>query len=90
MNRMTVIYLDELITEQNVLDVLPDLENEVIEAICATRNKARLVSAAQMQGKQVIKKCSARRWMQAKKQLNIMFKSLEAAATEVEQNLWVL
>ena len=87
---MTVIYLDELVTEQNVLDVLPDLENEVIEAICATRNKARLVSAASMQVKQVIKKCAARRWMQAKKQLNIMFKSLESAATEVEQNLWVL
>ena len=87
---MTVIYLDELITEQNVLDVLPDLENEVIEAICATRNKARLISSAQMQVKQVIKKCSARRWMQAKKQLNIMFKSLESAAAEVEQNLWVL
>ena len=87
---MTVIYLDELTSEQAVLDVLPELENEVIEAICATRNKARLVSAASMQVKQVIKKCAARRWMQAKKQLNIMFKSPEAAATEVEQNLWVL
>ena len=87
---MIVIYLDELTDEQKVLDVLPELENEVIEAICATRNKARLVSAASMQVKQVIKKCSARRWMQGKKQLNIMFKSLEAAATEVEQNLWVL
>ena len=87
---MTVIYLDELIDEQKVLAVLPDLENEVIEAICATRNKARLITSAQMQVKQVIKKCAARRWMQAKKQLNIMFKSLESAATEVEQNLWVL
>ena len=87
---MTVIYLDELIDEQKVLAVLPDLENEVIEAICATRNKARLITSAQMQVKQVIKKCAARRWMQAKKQLNIMFKSLESAASEVEQNLWVL
>jgi|TARA_Y100000034_G_scaffold69988_1_gene84477 hypothetical protein len=87
---MTVIYLDELTSEQALLDVLPDLENEVIEAVCATRNKARLVTAAQTQVKQVIKKCAARRWMQAKKQLNIMFKSLESAAAEVEQNLWVL
>ena len=87
---MIVVYLDELKTEQDVKDVVPDLQNEVIEAICATRNKARLITSAQMQVKQVIKKCAARRWMQAKKQLNIMFKSLEAAATEVEQNLWVL
>ena len=87
---MTVIYLDELTSEQKVLDVLPELENEVIEAICATRNKARLVTAASMQVRQVKKKCAARRWMQAKKQLNIMFKSLESAASEVEQNLWVL
>jgi len=87
---MIVIYLDELKTEQDVLDVLPELENEVIEAVCATRNKARMVTAASMQVKQVIKKCAARRWMQAKKQLNIMFKSLESAAMEVENNLWVL
>ena len=87
---MIVIYLDELGTEQAVIDVLPDLENEVIEAICATRNKARMISAAQMQVKQVIKKCAARRWQKAKKELNIMFKSLEAAATEVENNLWTL
>ena len=87
---MTVIYLDELTSEQALLDVLPDLENEVIEAVCATRNKARLITAAQTQVKQVIKKCAARRWMQAKKQLNIMFKSLESAEAEVEQNLWVL
>ena len=87
---MTVIYLDELTSEQALLDVLPDLENEVIEAVCATRNKARLITAAQTQVKQVIKKCAARRWQKAKKELNIMFKSLEAAATEVENNLWVL
>ena len=87
---MIVVYLDDLKTEQDVIDLIPDVENEVIEAICATRNKARLVTAAQMQVKQVIKKCTARKWMQAKKDLNIMFKSLEAAATEVENNLWVL
>ena len=87
---MIVVYLDDLKTEQDVIDLIPDVENEVIEAICATRNKARLVTAAQMQVKQVIKKCTARKWMQAKKDLNIMFKSLESAAMEVEQNLWTL
>ena len=87
---MIVIYLDELKSEQDVLNVLPELENEVIEAVCATRNKARMVTAASMQVKQVIKKCAARRWMQAKKELNVMFKSLESAAMEVENNLWVL
>ena len=87
---MIVVYLDDLKTEQDVIDLIPDVENEVIEAICATRNKARLISAAQMQVKQVIKKCTARKWMQAKKDLNIMFKSLDSAAMEVEQNLWTL
>ena len=87
---MIVVYLDELKTEQDVKDVIPDLQNEVIEAICATRNKARLVTAASMQVKQVIKKCAVNRWQAAKKDLNTMFKSLESAAMEVEQNLWVL
>ena len=87
---MIVVYLDELKTEQDVRDVIPDLQNEVIEAICATRNKARLVTAASMQVKQVIKKCAVNRWQAAKKELNTMFKSLESAAMEVEQNLWVL
>ena len=87
---MIVVYLDELKTEQDVKDIIPDLQNEVIEAICATRNKARLVTAASMQVKQVIKKCAVNRWQAAKKDLNTMFKSLESAAMEVEQNLWVL
>jgi len=59
---MIVVYLDELKTEQDVKDIIPDLQNEVIEAICATRNKARLVTAASMQVKQVIKKCAVNRW----------------------------
>ena len=87
---MIVVYLDELTSEQHVVDMLPELENEVIEAICATRNKARMITATQMQVKQVIKKCTARRWKKAKKDLNIMFKSLEAAALEVDNNLWQL
>ena len=87
---MIVVYLDELKTEQDVKDVIPDLQNEVIEAICATRNKARLVTAASMQVKQVIKKCAVNRWKKAKKQLNVMFKALEAEAMTVENNLWQL
>ena len=87
---MIVVYLDELKTEQDVVDMLPELENEVIEAVCATRNKARMVTATQMQVKQVIKKCSVNRWKKAKKQLNIMFKALEAEALTVENNLWQL
>ena len=87
---MTVVYLDELKTEQDVVLIIPELQNEVIEAICATRNKARLVNHASMQVKQVIKKCAVNRWQQAKKELNVMFKSLESAAMEVDQNLWML
>ena len=87
---MIVVYLDELKTEQDVVDMLPELENEVIEAICATRNKARMIAATQMQVKQVIKKCGVNRWRRAKKQLNTMFKSLETEAMAVEANLWQL
>ena len=87
---MIVVYLDELKVEDDVMVIVPDLQNEVIEAICATRNKARMIASAQMQVKQVIKKCAVNRWQRAKKELNTMFKSLESAAMEVEQNLWVL
>ena len=87
---MNVVYLDEYKTEQDVIDMLPELENEVIEAVCATRNKARMITATQMQVKQVIKKCAVNRWKKAKKQLNICFKALEAEALTVENNLWQL
>ena len=80
---MTVVYLDELKIEQDVKDIIPDLQNEVIEAVWATRNKARLIAHASMQVKQVIKKCAVNRWQSAKKELNTMFKSLESAAQEV-------
>ena len=87
---MTVVYLDELKTEQDVIDIIPALQDVVIEAVCANRNKARLVAHASMQVKQVIKKCAVNRWQKAAKELNAMFKSLESASQEVEQNLWVL
>ena len=87
---MIVVYLDELVDEQAVINMLPDLENEVIEAVCATLNKARMITATQMQVKQVIKKCSVNRWRQGKKRLNTMFKALEAEAMTVDVNLWQL
>jgi len=87
---MTVIYLDELVTEQNVLDVLPDLENEVIEAVTAERGKRQKVSAAQIQVKQLMKKCGVNRWDQAKKKINRMFSALEREASEYQMNMWSL
>ena len=49
---MTIIYLDEIRTEQDVLDVLPDLQDEVIEATTAIRGKRQKITSAQVQVKQ--------------------------------------
>ena len=87
---MTVIYLDELVTEQHVLDVLPDLENIVIEAVTAERGKRQKVSSAQMQVKQLMKKCGINRWDKAKKQIDKMFSALEREAAEYQMNMWSL
>ena len=87
---MTVVYLDELVTEQNVLDVLPDLENIVIEAVTAERGKRQKVSMAQVQVKQLMKKCGVNRWDQAKKKINRMFSALEREAAEYQMNMWSL
>ena len=87
---MTVIYLDELLTEQHVLDVLPDLENIVIEAVTAERGKRQKVSSAQMQVKQLMKKCGINRWDKAKKQIDKMFSALEREAAEYQMNMWSL
>ena len=87
---MTVIYLDELETEQHVLDVLPDLENIVIEAVTAERGKRQKVSIAQIQVKQLMKKCGVNRWDQAKKKINRMFGALEREAAEYQMNMWSL
>ena len=87
---MTVIYLDELLTEQHVLDVLPDLENIVIEAVTAERGKRQKVSSAQMQVKQLMKKCGVNRWDAAKKQIDRMFSALEREAAEYQMNMWSL
>ena len=87
---MTVVYLDELVTEQNVLDVLPDLENIVIEAVTAERGKRQKVSMAQVQVKQLMKKCGVNRWDKAKKQIDRMFSALEREAAEYQMNMWSL
>ena len=87
---MTVIYLDELVTEQHVLDVLPDLENVVIEAVTAERGKRQKISAAQMQVKQLMKKCGVNRWDAAKKKIDRMFSALEREAAEYQMNMWSL
>ena len=87
---MTVIYLDELVTEQHVLDVLPDLENIVIEAVTAERGKRQKVSSAQMQVKQLMKKCGVNRWDKAKKKIDRMFSALEREAAEYQMNMWSL
>jgi len=87
---MTVIFLDELETEQHVLDVVPDLENEVIEAITAERGKSQKVKMAQMQVKQLMKKCGINRWVKAKKQIDKMFSALERESQEYQVNMWSL
>ena len=87
---MTVVYLDELETEQHVLDVLPELENTVIEAVTAERGKRQKISMAQIQVKQLMKKCGINRWDQAKKSIDRMFQALEREASEYMANMWSL
>ena len=87
---MTVIFLDELETEQQVLDVVPDLENEVIEAVTAERGKSQKVKMAQMQVKQLMKKCGINRWIKAKTKIDRMFSALERESQEYQVNMWSL
>ena len=87
---MTVIYLDELRTEDDVLAVLPDLEDEVIEAVTAERGKRQKIAMAQMQVKQLMKKCGVNRWNKAKKRINRMFEALEKEAGQYQVNMWGL
>ena len=87
---MTIIYLDEIRTEQNVLDVLPDLEDEVIEATTAMRGKKQKIMSAQVQVKQLMKKCGINKWIKAKKQITRMFNALERESQEYEVNMWSL
>ena len=86
---MTVVYLDELHEEKDVLAVITELENVVIQAITATRNKRKLITNASQQVEMLIKKCAARRWKTAKGDLDRLFQNLEAANAEVTANLWM-
>ena len=85
---MTVVYLDEIETEDQVLAIITDLENEVIEAITAERGKRQKISSAQMQVKQLMKKCGVNRWTKAKKKIDRMFSALEREAGEYMANMW--
>ena len=85
---MTVIYLDELNSEADVLAVVSELENIVIEAITAERGKRQKVASAQMQVKQLMKKCGINRWDKAKKQIDRMFSALERESNEYQVNMW--
>ena len=85
---MTVVYLDEIETEEQVLGILTDLENEVIEAVTAERGKRQKISAAQIQVKQLMKKCGVNRWTKAKKKIDRMFSALEREAGEYMANMW--
>ena len=87
---MTVIYLDELRTEDDVLVVLPDLEDVVIEAVTAERGKRQKITMAQVQVKQLMKKCGVNRWTKAKKRIDRMFSALEREAGEYQVNMWGL
>ena len=87
---MTVIYLDELKTEDDVLAVIGELEDIVIEAITALRGKRQKVSSAQMQVQQLMKKCGINRWDKAKKQIDRMFSALERESQEYQVNMWGL
>jgi DNA-binding protein len=85
---MTIVYLDEIETEDQVLAVITDLENEVIEAVTAERGKRQKISSAQMQVKQLMKKCGVNRWTKGKKKIERMFSALEREAGEYMANMW--
>ena len=85
---MVVVYLDELKDEASVKAILPELENVVIEATTAIRNKRRKIATAELQVRQVIRKCAVNRWKKAEQGLNSMLVSLENARAEDTLNLW--
>ena len=87
---MVVVYLDELVDEAAVKSIIPQLENIVIEATTAIRNKRRKLASAELQVRQVIRKCAVNRWVEAEKKLNGMISALENARAEDTVNLWQL
>ena len=84
---MTVIYLDELNSEEDVLAVVSELENVVIEAVTAERGKRQKVASAQMQVKQLMKKCGINRWQESKKRIDKMFNALQRESKEYVANM---
>ena len=87
---MTIIYLEDIKVEQDVLDVLPDLENEVIEAITATAGKRQKIASAEMQVQQLMKKCGINKWNEGKKRITRLFNSLQRESKEYTANMWSL
>ena len=85
---MVVVFLDELRDEAAVKAIIPGLENVVIEATTAIRNKRRKIATAELQVRQVIRKCAINRWIEAQKQLDSMLAALENARAEDTLNLW--
>ena len=85
---MVVVFLDELKDEAAVKAIIPELENVVIEATTAIRNKRRKIATAELQVRQVIRKCAINRWIEAQKQLDSMLAALENARAEDTLNLW--
>ena len=85
---MVVVFLDELKDEAAVKAIIPGLENVVIEATTAIRNKRRKIATAELQVRQVIRKCAINRWIEAQKQLDSMLAALENARAEDTLNLW--
>tara|TARA_Y100000310_G_C20434509_1_gene693095 strand:+ start:109 stop:372 length:264 start_codon:yes stop_codon:yes gene_type:complete len=87
---MVVVFLDELVDEQSVLDKLPELENLVIEATCAQRGKRKKIAMAEYQVKMIQKKCASNRWLKCQREIDRMFNALESARAEADVNLWQL
>ena len=87
---MTVVFLDELKVEADVLAVLPELENVVIEAVTATQGKKQKIASAEMQVAQLMKKCGINRWQESKKRIDKMFNALQRESKEYVANMWSL
>ncbi len=87
---MTVVYLDEINTEVDVLAVITELENVVIQAITATKGKRQKIAGAEMQVQQLMKKCGINRWKKGTKRVNEMFEALQREANEYTANMWSL
>ena len=87
---MTVIYLDEINTEEDVLAVTTELQNVVIQAVTATQGKRQKIASAEMQVQQIMKKCGINRWKKATKTINLMMEALQREAKEYTTNMWSL